>query len=375
MITFETNEELELLSSLNKIDFKEYDKIKKAFNEFLNEDLNITIKYNNLIKFNTSQILCVLKEFDFNNIETNRISARINMIISILNNKEKIEFKKYLEENYCLKEQKEKPVIDINNKLSMTKDEYTDYKKNIENEIKIFNKELQDIKDYNTKLNSILEYLNNNSFENIFINENYDITDKPYIYFEVIDNNEILFIQNIINKKFDNIKRIYIEDCNIDSLGYSKKEVRLYFEDDNICSEFFTKNKNIIFSIYQLFLLKYKHTNGDFGIYNNKQPQTITEQKNIDFDYTDTSDFDIQKWNTNDIVINVSDCYFKIENDLFYFTPIKYYDLYKKELFNPRIFIIGVSDKNFWNKKDYGFYSEMCDAEDYLLNNYCKKLQ
>ena len=322
-----------------------------------------------------------LKKVDLNELPFPLI-GRIQTILNYLDQSILHDYRKNYITKELLKEfpeKPEKPDTNIKEKIK----EYNDI-------VKKYNIEVKKVSDWNVKINTLMEYLDSVITVDLYGDTEFDIIDKPYVYFKFlntdIDEIEVfmLDLKNCPAPPIKNIKSIKIEDISgkLPSFLKSANEVRVYFETMADAEEF-NNSKDYVEGVYEKYLIKndtMAKDGGEWGMFNNRK-KNLSEPvidpfsiNNLPIPVNLNSGEDEEEKETfydDDYEVNLSDCYYaKIGlMDVYGIVPKDFFDKYGSLLINPNRFIVGISDNKKWRKSDdiyFRYLGDISDADEYL---------
>lgn len=243
--------------------------LKKCFNSEIYElKDNIKILFENEQNF----ILKEIKLLDINLISFSQI-GRLQTILKFLVQENLNKYRTHIQNTYFIKDflkSPEKP------KSGSDKSMIEKYNK----EIKEWQDESKKIKEFNSKLDTLTEWLESNITVDLYGDTTLNITNLPYVYFKFFntDINEIeVFIQELKScavYPVKNIKRITIDDisANLPNFLKSVNEVRVYFETE-LEAEELNNSYDYVQGVYEKYVIKndiMKKDGGEWGMYNKR---------------------------------------------------------------------------------------------------------
>lgn len=347
-------------------------RVKVLFRILMNCNQNILLlkrEFNEIFLNDHSLILNELKELKFDQLKSTEIS-RVMLFLTKLNQKELVEFKEFLDEEF---KHKEYPIEPKKLKDSPSKEDIKAYN----DEVKLFLEEKNKIDDWNNKRNSITQILIDNIKTNLYGDKNFDQKNKPYIYFKFF-NTHLDDMENFIHEiniipvlPVKNIKKSEIIDIKnlLPDFLISAHEIRFYFEtieDMDLIKQVFI----FVNAVYEKYVIKnslMKKDGGEWSYFNDRKKSLNPEL------VTGVMDFDVEDEETDyysdEFEISLSDCYWniiEIENVTYFaINPIEFWKEHNTILVNNKMIISEFEDDKKWFKeKDDIYYQYDGDIEE-----------
>jgi hypothetical protein len=363
---------------------KKIRKVKEDFDKCLNAEI-VELELGIKTLFNENEQLHIynqLTKLDLNSISVPKV-GRLQTILDFVAQEYLDKYRNHFLTNNARKEFPEAPKRPEGTDKTVIK-EFNDT-------VQAWQKEVKQIKDWNTKYNTLTEYLDSIITVDLYGDTTLNVTALPYVYFKFMntDIDEIeVFIQELKTcpaPPVKKIKSIKIEDIKdkLPAFVKSAKEVRVYFDTIQDAEELHG-SADYVGGVYEKYVIKndlMKKDGGEWGIFNKRKDNLANPvvggfslvsapspvNLNSGQGYAPDEDF-----YNEDYEVSLTDCYYAEAeisgDDIFAIVPKAFWDKYKTILVNKKMTITGISDNSKFTRKEiyFMYMGDVTEGSNYI---------